>query len=277
MQTRTPSQNNKVILIVFINIIHISITLAYYAMTDNTTSPPFVCKRCGYFTNVKANMKRHFQNLIRPCQPSLQDIPLQSLLEELLQSHKDPLHIMRCKYCNKQFTATSNRYRHQNTCKHKQTSYNDSIIQKQSINNSATQQDNSIVKNTPILDMHWHHGNSKNEAFYQLMLETYLNATHKRLKCGITDITTDTLHAEIKRWYSYKEAIGQLMCYQNEDPKQHLHVYLFSSYHNSSKQLAYDTMKTLNIKVFDMVETPYGIQVYDMDTSHVAFSYSAPH
>ena len=54
-----------------------------------------------------------------------------------------------------------------------------------------------------------------------------LQGGHKKLKSGITDITTDFIHAEIKNWDSWKDAIGQLCVYQINDPKEKLEVYFF--------------------------------------------------
>ena len=87
------------------------------------------------------------------------------------------------------------------------------------------------IKNTSLIDKlknmeieinHWK--NNKNEQFYQLIVEKYLGHTHKRITCGITDITTETIHAEIKRWNNFKEAIGQLTTYNIVDPKEENHV-----------------------------------------------------
>jgi hypothetical protein len=47
--------------------------------------------------------------------------------------------------------------------------------------------------------------NKKDESFYQLIVEKYLGGTHSRNKNGITDVTTDKIHAEIKRWKFYKD------------------------------------------------------------------------
>jgi hypothetical protein len=75
----------------------------------------------------------------------------------------------------------------------------------------------------------------KTEEAYQLVLEQYLQGTHKRLTCGVTDITTDSLHAEVKGWSDWKHAFGQLMAYNLEDPREELHVYLFGSRPNKKQ------------------------------------------
>jgi hypothetical protein len=50
----------------------------------------------------------------------------------------------------------------------------------------------------------------------------YLDGIRKNLSCGIT---TDSCHAEIKKWSSWKETIGQLTCYNVADPKESLEMY----------------------------------------------------
>lgn len=48
--------------------------------------------------------------------------------------------------------------------------------------------------------------NKKNEIYYQRkLLETHKKTTH-----GITDITTNNEHIEIKHWKNYKNALGQI-------------------------------------------------------------------
>ncbi len=42
----------------------------------------YVCKRCGYDTNIKGNLKNHFRRK-RTCKNTLSDIPVATLLEEL--------------------------------------------------------------------------------------------------------------------------------------------------------------------------------------------------
>jgi hypothetical protein len=89
-----------------------------------------------------------------------------------------------------------------------------------------------------------------NENFYQKILEQYLNGSHKTLKCGISDITTDEIHAEIKIWEDYKCALGQILTYDHEDPKQKLQVYFFGKYTDNKKESVIDLYKKHNIEVY---------------------------
>ncbi len=65
------------------------------------------------------------------------------------------------------------------------------------------------------------------ESFYQKVVEEYLGKGHMKLKGCITDVTTDTAHAEIKRWNSFSQAIGQLQYYDLVAPRPELHAYMF--------------------------------------------------
>jgi hypothetical protein len=65
------------------------------------------------------------------------------------------------------------------------------------------------------------------EEIYQKALEVHLCGTHCKLKHGITDISNDRLHAEIKCIESWKGALGQLLYYNFISPKDELHMYLF--------------------------------------------------
>ena len=68
-----------------------------------------------------------------------------------------------------------------------------------------------------------------------------MNGKHKHVRCGITDVSTEKIHAEIKTFECYKYAIGQLVCYNLVDPKETLQLYLFGS---ASKDL-YETAQLL--------------------------------
>lgn len=73
----------------------------------------FSCKRCGYSTKFKYNLKTHLQRK-HVCKPILEDITIEILLNEI-QPKEEPSY--RCNVCNKPFTKPNNKYRHQKTCK----------------------------------------------------------------------------------------------------------------------------------------------------------------
>ena len=87
------------------------------------------------------------------------------------------------------------------------------------------------------------------ESYYQLHLENYLNGKHMRLKSGITDITNDDMHAEIKIWKDWSDAIGQLQRYCYHEHRKELRLYLFGEYTKKDKQDHIDVLISLNIKI----------------------------
>ncbi|KXS14528.1 hypothetical protein M427DRAFT_44954 [Gonapodya prolifera JEL478] len=67
----------------------------------------------------------------------------------------------------------------------------------------------------------------KKELHYQRRLEQELGGSHKKTIAGTTDVTTETMHCEIKNWNQWYYAIGQLYRYNLADPRDELRVYLF--------------------------------------------------
>lgn len=105
-----------------------------------------------------------------------------------------------------------------------------------------------------------------NEATFQKLLEKYRfpGATHKRVACGVTDITTDTLHAEIKRFDFWKEAIGQLMAYKVVMHRSELQLYLFGRVSQACKDMAIHVLQSLNIHPFEMILTDTEFIIVDL-------------
>ena len=68
----------------------------------------------------------------------------------------------------------------------------------------------------------------KNEGFYQAVLEKRYSGAHMRLATGQTDITTDTMHIEIKRAHDWLEGLRQLLSYNMMMEKRDLRLYLFN-------------------------------------------------
>lgn len=79
-----------------------------------------------------------------------------------------------------------------------------------------------------------------------------MNGGHKKLSCGITDITTDKFYAEIKEWSCWKEAFGQLLAYNVSDPKKELAVYFFGTYSQSCKDKVKAIAKQVGYKLYEL-------------------------
>lgn len=94
----------------------------------------------------------------------------------------------------------------------------------------------------------------RSERFYQDVVEEYLGGTHKRLKYGITDVTNDRVHAEIKNWNSCHSAMGQLEFYNALDPKEELHIYLFGPIQKLKARIIIDLLIRKGYKVHTFIE-----------------------
>lgn len=78
----------------------------------------YTCKRCGYECNMKHHLKRHLQrkNVCKPKDHDAGDLDVSILLKEFENSNQTSSTLFHCKYCQKQFNDSGNRYRHQRSC-----------------------------------------------------------------------------------------------------------------------------------------------------------------
>ena len=76
----------------------------------------FTCKRCGYNTDVKHTLLRHWARK-NTCPPTNQDVSISDLKEELANS--DIQVTYSCKFCAKTFKNKGNMYKHAQICKKK--------------------------------------------------------------------------------------------------------------------------------------------------------------
>jgi hypothetical protein len=238
----------------------------------------FICKRCNYETNVKCNLIRHLKK-DNECYPTM-EYNRNDLLDELdNKTYKDTF---KCEYCNKLFNFASNKSRHKNICKAKPKSSDDKFEELTKIvdkkNEKIEELEKTIMKqnksNSKNLELELqYYKNRKNEKFYQLLLENYLGGTHKTLSCGITDVTTDKCHAEIKEWPSWKEAVGQLTCYNVSDPKERLDMYMFGKYTQKCKNEAIKIATSCKINVYEFIDTDNGISIISLKNNETIYNY----
>jgi hypothetical protein len=112
------------------------------------------------------------------------------------------------------------------------------------MNNLIIKSNNLIIKSNKVI---------RHEIYYQGILENVMLGTHKKLPCGITDITTHDTHAEIKKWNKWKEAIGQLLSYNTFDYKPNLQIYLFHNYLHTKKLNAIKVFNKYDITPFEFL------------------------
>jgi hypothetical protein len=233
----------------------------------------YKCKRCGYETDHKHCLYQHFDRK-KQCNSIINDIDI-SILRYELDNIKSSEGNFQCIFCERQFVNRNNMYKHKKICKKKpnEISLQDQINElRDKINNNLT----PIIQNNNNeqlkLELQYYK-NRKNENFYQLLLENYLGSTHKTLSCGITDITTDTCHAEIKEWPSWKESIGQLFCYNASDPKETLEMYMFGKYTQKCKDEAVKIAASYKINVYEFVDTAEGVSIISLKNNEEIYKY----
>jgi len=79
----------------------------------------FLCKRCGYESEFKHCLQNHFKRKT-PCEVTCEDIPIETLIYELLNNQKETLFkTYDCEFCGKKFNKCSNKSRHKTICKAK--------------------------------------------------------------------------------------------------------------------------------------------------------------
>jgi hypothetical protein len=233
----------------------------------------YKCERCGHVSTTKGNLIQHLKrNKECPSKYSLNT--REELVSRLIRvSTKEKIH--ECDYCNIKFSTPQGKSQHKKICprhpsKVVDTRINileDTIKQLQA---SIALHSKDAVKTNENLKQNIEHVQSeneklklqiqmlqakKNEDFYQNILEKHFNATHKRLQIGITDITTDDTHIEIKRWCNWRQAFAQLILYNSHDPKEKLHACFFGEYTQPAKDLAIAALKHQNIVCFELSQT----------------------
>jgi hypothetical protein len=121
--------------------------------------------------------------------------------------------------------------------------------------------------------------NKKNEKFYQVIVEKYLKGTHSRNIHGITDVTNDYVHAEIKKICDYKTAVGQLLAYDSADQKKELHIYLFNDENKEQLDNVSVCLKSLksrysiNIQLFKFNVTDDKVEIIEYETNEIKFTH----
>lgn len=102
-----------------------------------------------------------------------------------------------------------------------------------------------------------HSSNINTEGFYQKMLECQLGGAHKTYIFGVSDIETDgcdPLLIEIKKWYDWKEVVGQLLAYNYMSRKRKKMCAFFfgKRYPTKKENLIIKFLKRYSIHVYNM-------------------------
>jgi len=239
----------------------------------------FECPRCGYNTNIITNFIKHLSKKII-CNPLNPDISIDDIKNELINKK---LNSFECEGCHKKYSSKDSLRKHIRICK--VLNIDTKNIKNYNINNINTQKDINIyqeilnlkkevlnLKLTKYSSIASYKNIYENEKFYQLLLEKYLDGKHKKISCGITDITTSDCHVEIKIWNKWKEAVGQLTCYNIVDPKPTIAIYFFGKYNVLSKNKALDIIKKCNIHPYEFIYSSDKVDLIDLIDNNILYS-----
>lgn len=114
------------------------------------------------------------------------------------------------------------------------------------------------------------------EKDYQILLSRILGKSHKKNKFGITDISTDNSHIEIKNWYNYKNCLGQLKSYNTADPKNFLIAAFFGDINFKDRAIELMHCEKIDVWELNIIENELLIEKYpyiSKETSHFIENY----
>lgn len=227
----------------------------------------FICPRCHYVAKQKRLLWYHL-NRVKPCKNEFSSETPYSILDRLKFRSDLPV---KCPTCPQSFHTKQGLYHHYKNKKcqamqrtapstteatHTQA---ETLAETDHSSSVASTSMQDVVMNEPAIISSCQR--KQTEDVYQKILERHLGGTHQYLRIGVTDITTDMFHAEIKEWSCYKEAIGQLMCYNCEDPRLELRLYLFGKEFTSQLSCMLAACKQLRIRVFSLSKDMHNLTI----------------
>ena len=112
----------------------------------------------------------------------------------------------------------------------------------------------------------------RKEHFYQKLLTSHFKGFRMKLDSGITDISGDDFHAEIKGWSEWKNSIGQLIAYNVDCPKAKLQVYFFGNIEDNCKQTVvnvFNKIQGYQIDIYEIIDYIGRIDIIDLRTKHL--------
>lgn len=147
-----------------------------------------MCSRCGFLSDRKSTLSNHF-NKKHLCPLRHHDYAYAYMLQELsdinLRNYKKT-----CEKCQQTFTTLTSFVRH---CTNNECTINTNPSTDEHLLNVAS----SFECEIKVI-----------ESVYKKTIENHFKATHKKLKCGMTDISTSQFHLEIKHWTNWKMGVG---------------------------------------------------------------------
>ncbi len=107
----------------------------------------FICKRCGYKTNLKANLKTHLSNK-KICNVLFEDIDRNELIKDLMNREIRKKGPYNCKKCGKELATRQSKWKHENTCNKIKTNLDDKDLKELVIN--LTKEIEELKKNVNV-------------------------------------------------------------------------------------------------------------------------------
>lgn len=107
---------------------------------------------------------------------------------------------------------------------------------------------------------------AESKRLYQKILKSHLGGKSVKLQFGVTDVTTDSMHVEIKPFKKWTYGVGNLLINDKTSPRSELRLYL---YDNNTTDIEFvdmiSSINSANIKVY-LLEYKNG-NVYILDTT----------
>lgn len=246
----------------------------------NEHTEEWMCRRCHHKSSTKGNLMKHL-NRQTPCTDEFEKIPIKEYLDELTtRKHTGKYYV--CTYCASKYTTRQARHKHKKTCKarlqHCEGSTTQNIINEVTVTMSEPVEDLPVATHTEeevTLASQYHQAElaisreTRNEQFYQRLLERHFNASHRVLESGITDITTDDCHIELKNWRSWQQAMGQLLVYNNDLKRRRLMACFFGDISAQIKSTAASHLSKQGIQCWEFINDQGRICLRDVGTSAV--------
>lgn len=157
----------------------------------------YSCKRCGFETAWKQSLKQHLKKKTE-CDPVLADCSREELLQEITKTFESPPQYC-CRFCQKAFHASSNRYRHQKTCPQRTTEASDTplvdqvasmqqqlqtLLQERIATTNHTTH-NTHIENMQVVNLQFNAFGKENMSH---ITHTFLDRCVKRTNAGFIDL-----------------------------------------------------------------------------------------
>lgn len=227
-----------------------------------------------------------------PCQHVLDHIERNIICTDYLSKRRIFKGNETCCFCFKQFTYSLGLLGHFKVCrKNPDSPYYDKTLHKDETSGflEAQQNNNDFIpfieeyadsyndgvekceynkQNDDLIRLINRLGKKKQEDYYQMLLEKHFKSGHLSLENGVTDISTDIMHAEIKNWDCDKKALGQLIYYNAVSPRKDLRAYFFGKCSNDKKKKTNEVFNKSNIRCFEFIETEECVQTVCLNTGY---------